>query len=231
MALELWLTDRSPEHLGRLVERYAYLCRRGARRFCRPGLDRSDLEQVAAIGLLKACDRYDAALRTPFEAFAWYFVIGELMHHVRDCERLVRPPRRLRELERRWERTYEQLLLELGREPTGAEVGRRMGLDEKTVGELRLYRERAIPESLDAASPARSNPAAYTIEHRDDAILLERALARLTKVERTIIIAFYESGYSQLEIARRLGYSQRDISRLHRSALKKMQPLWVHQAG
>ena len=96
--LEFWLNDRTKENRDRLFARYHYLCARAARKFCRRGADRADLEQIAAIGLLKACDRYDGRLKTPFEAFAWLFVIGELMHYVRDQERLVRAPRRLRAL-------------------------------------------------------------------------------------------------------------------------------------
>ncbi len=37
-----------------LIVGYQYLCRRGAKKFLRTGLERSDLEQVAAIGLIKA---------------------------------------------------------------------------------------------------------------------------------------------------------------------------------
>ena len=63
----------------------------------RRGLDRADLEQVAAIGLIKAVDRYDCAQAAPFEAYAWLLVLGELMHYVRDSERFVaRAARRAR---------------------------------------------------------------------------------------------------------------------------------------
>jgi len=55
----------------------------------RPGLDKADLHQIAAIGLIKACDRYNPGVATPFEAFAWLFIIGELMHFVRDGETIV----------------------------------------------------------------------------------------------------------------------------------------------
>ena len=51
-----------------LVDAHWYLCRRGARKFYRGSVDRCDLEQVAAIGLIKACDRYDPSVATPFEA-------------------------------------------------------------------------------------------------------------------------------------------------------------------
>ncbi|HEY0799067.1 MAG TPA: sigma factor, partial [Candidatus Baltobacteraceae bacterium] len=99
------------------ITSYQYLCRRGARKFLRPGLERCDLEQVAAIGLIKAYDRYDVSLHTPFEAYAWLSIVSELMHHVRDAEGIVRLPRRLRGLERRYARAHEQLAMRLKRTP------------------------------------------------------------------------------------------------------------------
>lgn len=210
-----------------LVSQYAYLCVRAGRKFRRPGLDRADIEQIAAIGLIKAADRYDAGLQTPFEAFAWLFILGELMHYVRDHERMVRVPRRLRELERRYQNAHDALTGELEREPTRAELATRLRVSIPELDEVLRYRELAVPESIDALQPHQMRPCSYTLEDRDDRMLVEAALALLTETERKIILALYASGYTQIELAQRLGYSRRHISRLHRAALKKMQPAWV----
>jgi RNA polymerase sigma-B factor len=215
----------------KLFDEYAYLCTRAGRKFRRPGLERADIEQIAAIGLIKACERYDARLKTPFEAFAWLFVVGELMHWVRDHERLVRAPRGLRELERRCQLAHERLTAELEREPTREEVARSIGVTIRQVEEAAQYREQALPESIDALQPHQMRPCSYTLDDRDDRIIVDAALNLLTDVERKIILALYASGYSQIELAHRLGYSRRHISRLHRAALKKMQPVWVSQTA
>lgn len=211
----------------RFVCQYRYLCARGARKFYRNGLDRSDLEQVAAIGLIKACDRYDAAQGTPFEAFAWVFVVGELMHHVRDHERMVRPPRRLKQLERRYQDAHEELVRELGCEPTRAQLRARLNIDGADMDEVARYRERAVPHSLDVVPAGELAAHSYGIDEHEDALVMDAALARLTELERTIVLAVYERGYSQVEIAERLGYSRRHISRLHRAALQKLKPMWA----
>jgi len=225
--LEFWLNDRTKENRDRLFARYQYLCRRGARKFHRRGVDRADLEQIAAIGLIKACERYDGRLRTPFEAFAWLFVVGELMHHVRDHERLVRAPRKLRELERRYQHVHEAFVSENHREPTLYEIAERMQLTLRQVEDLVVYRAQAVPESLDALEPHELSPCSYTLEDRDDRMIVESALSCLTSTERTIVLALYASGYNQVELSQRLGYSRRHISRLHRAALQKMLPHWV----
>lgn len=211
----------------RLVTQFRYLCKRGARKFHRAGLDRSDLEQVAAIGLIKACDRYDPDLRTPFEAFAWLFVVGELMHYVRDHERLVRAPRRLRDLDRRFQTAHDALVLEFGREPSLEDLGERLGIAGEELKEVYRYREQAVTQSIDVLGSSDLISHSYTIEDREDRMLVDEALRCLTQTERLIILGLYHSGYSQVEIADRLGYSRRHISRLHRSALNKMRPLSV----
>jgi RNA polymerase sigma-B factor len=214
-----------------LVLQYSYLCARAGRKFRRPGVDRADLEQIAAIGLIKACDRYDPAMQTPFEAFAWLFIVGELMHYVRDHERMVRPPRRLRDLERRCLEVHDLLTAELGREPSRNEMANRLGVTLRQVDDVTRYREQAVPESIDALQPHQLRRCSYTLDDRDTHMVLESALSVLNDTERKIILALYASGYSQMELAERLGYSRRHISRLHRAALKKMQPVWVSKSA
>lgn len=208
-----------------VVMHYEYLCSRGARKFWRTGLERADLEQVAAIGLIKAYDRYEPATRTPFEAYAWLFVVGELMHYVRDYERLVRPPRWLRSLERRWLRACEDLTCELGREPHRAEIARRLNVSECDIEALHCYREAAVPQSLDDTASKAAADRAYTIEESDDMLALADALRRLPEPERTIVSAIHLRGYTQSEISQCLGYTPRHIARMHREALRMMQPM------
>lgn len=229
MELDCWLNERTPENRERLFVRFQYLCVRGARKFCRRSCDRADLEQIAAIGLLKACDRYDARLKTPFEAFAWLFVVGELMHYVRDQERIVRAPRRLRDLDRRYQAAHEAFVSHHHREPKAWEVAQELELSLREIQDLALYRAQAMPESLDALEPHELNPCSYTIEEREDRLMAEAALSCLSQTERAIILAVYAKGYSQLEVSQRLGYSRRHISRIHRAALQKMEPHLVPQ--
>ncbi|HKU81546.1 MAG TPA: sigma-70 family RNA polymerase sigma factor, partial [Candidatus Tumulicola sp.] len=136
--VDSWIRYRRPEDRDAVVQEYRYLCRRAARRFVRDGIDRGDLEQVGAIGLIKAVDRYDASATTPFEAYAWLLVLGELMHYVRDGERLLRAPRRLRDLERRWRAAERYLWATLGRVPREDDVARYVNA---TADELRDVRE------------------------------------------------------------------------------------------
>src|ERR1700688_1909152 len=141
-----------------LFATYCYLCRRGARKFLRRGLERADLEQVAAIGLIKARDRYNDRLGIPFEAYAWRMILGELGHHVRAHEHLVRPPRKLQALERRYWAEWERLYSTLEREPTDAELADAIGTTSQIVAEIRWFRLRLQWAHLDDLEPFYVSP-------------------------------------------------------------------------
>ena len=208
-----------------MVAAYHYLCRRAARKFWRSGLERSDLEQVAAIGLIKASRRYDEATRTPFEAYAWLMIVGELMHHVRDHERPIRLPRALRTLERRHARAHDTLLGRLGREPSDNELAIELGVLVAAVRELRRMRETALMADIDSVDPraARDMPALDV----EDRLLVNAAFRTLSIDERRIIAGVYLLGLTQLEVGRRLGISPKRVSRAHHGALARMKHAWV----
>lgn len=209
-----------------LVESHRHLCRRAAYRFLRRGLELRDLEQVAAIGLIKASRRYEAANGTPFEAYARIMMRGELMHYVRDYEHAVRLPRRLRALDRKCGSVEEALTRTLEREPTRLEIARALGVELAELHELARARNAVLgagdawaatdPDSLPAPCPA------ATASRADDRLLAERALRELVPLERAIVVGVYVLGLTQADIARRLSLGSRQVHRIHRNALARM---------
>ncbi len=220
--LALWARERRAEDRDGVIEEYGYLCKRAARKFLRRGVDRADLEQVAAIGLIKAVDRYDGRADAPFEAYAWVLVLGELMHHVRDAERLVRAPRRLRELERRWLTAERELWVLLGREPSESDIARYVNVGERERAELREYRARAYGLPLESPRVRSSSVADDEISLAVDRLTIQAAVARLSELERRILRALYIENIPIGELAARIGYSRRHLTRLHRSALARL---------
>jgi len=212
-----------PEYRDSLINQHWYLCRRAARRFVRPGLDRADLEQIAAIGLIKAADRYDEAQRTPFEAYAWLLMIGELMHYVRDGERLLRAPRRIRELERRWVAAERELAVLLGREPHDRDVAGYINASPQEERDIREYRASTHVLSVESLRVSHQTTPSYTIEDVVDRMTVEGVLASLSPLERKIVRSIHLEGVSVVELARRLGYSRRHLTRLHRDAIARLR--------
>jgi RNA polymerase sigma-B factor len=219
-SLELWLRERLAEHRERVICEHRYLCVRAARKFLRPGLDRADLEQTAALGLIKAVDRYDASLETPFEGYAWLLVLGELMHHVRDGERLLRAPRRVRDLERRWLGAERELWGLLGREPSESDVAVHVNASLAERRDVREYRASGSLVSMEKLHGQRCRVAQEEIDLLVARIAVDGALERLPRLEREILRAVYFEGESLAELAERLNYSRRHLTRLHRRALE-----------
>lgn len=218
------MIERS-EECQRRIEDHRYLCSRAARKFLRAGLDRRDLEQVAAIGLIKASDRFDVGAGTPFEAYAWVFVLGELMHYVRDCERVLRVPRRLQELERKCVLAERELWVRLGREPSDEEIGAIANVTPSEHYEVRRCRDVASVVSVEALRPYDHRSLSYTIEEQTDRLFLDGLMGHLSALEREILTEIYERDTPMIELARRLGYSRRHLTRLHRGALQKVSSL------
>jgi RNA polymerase sigma-B factor len=212
-----------PRERERLVAEYWYLCRRAARRFMRRGLDRADLEQTGAIGLIKAVDRFDPRQRAPFEAYAWLLVVGELMHYVRDSERVLRAPRGVREAERRWSAAERQLWSALGREPRESDVAQRVGATAVEVREIRAYRASNRVLSFDVLPLSDHRTVGRAIDEMLDRMTVEEILAQLPPLERRIVHAVHLEGLPIVEVARQLGYSRRHVTRLHRGALDRLK--------
>jgi RNA polymerase sigma-B factor len=111
-----------------LVRRYLPLARHLARRYHRQGHQLDDLNQVAAVGLLKAIDRFDPTRGTEFSSFATPTITGELKRYFRGSSWAVHVPRGLQELALEVSRAADALERETGRRPTAPEIGERTGM-------------------------------------------------------------------------------------------------------
>ena len=138
--ISAYLGERSRTNRDAVIAAHMYLCKRGARKFRRAESDPADLEQVAAIGLVKATDAYRAERTTPFEAYAWIVIVGELMHYARDCERAIRVPRWLRSVDRRYVSTWERLAAREHAEPTPHQLALELEVSIDVVDQLHALR-------------------------------------------------------------------------------------------
>ncbi|HEY4440118.1 MAG TPA: sigma-70 family RNA polymerase sigma factor [Candidatus Elarobacter sp.] len=221
-----YCADRTIERRNAVVDAHRHLCIRGARKFKRACNDWADLEQVAAVGLIKAADYYRTEMQTPFDAYAWIMIVGELMHYVRDHERIVRVPRQLRALEKRSDAAWSEFCAEHHREPTTHELAAALGVTLEAISELRIVRraDHALPDPTATDAPERvellADPRAEADMEQRIAIAL--ALQELGERERTIVLGTYGAGLTQTELGQRLGLSQSHISKVLTRALAKL---------
>src|SRR3954454_5398033 len=123
---------REPRLREALAERFLPLARHLSRRYGTRG-DQEDLEQVAAVALLKAIERFDPQHGVAFSSFAVPTILGELKRYFRDHGWMVRVPRHLQDLQQRVVQAAQELTATLGRTPTVAELASACGVSNEEI--------------------------------------------------------------------------------------------------
>lgn len=183
-----------------------------------------DLYQVAAIGLIKAIDGYDAARAVAFTTYAVPCIVGRLKRHFRDTTWRVRVPRRIQELALTLAPAGARLTQQLGRSPTRAELAAHLGVTAHDIDIAVNAWTARHPGSLDAF-PADSGQAHHALRDTLGAVdvrfdtatdlhVLNRLLAMLPTRERRILVMRFAGEMTQAEIAAQIGVSQMHVSRL-----------------
>jgi RNA polymerase sigma-B factor len=229
---ELW--RRLKEHgdsraRDALVTHYLPLARAQARRYSSTGLPFEDLLQVSSLGLVKAVDRFNPKHGVVFATFAVPVIQGELKDWLAESGWAVRMPRRLQQLVRRVREANEMLTGRLGRAPTASEVADGSDLSEDEVREgmraALAWNSRTEYLGRRATARRRSDVEAGVDEGFDrvsEVSTIERALATLSERERQALHLRYVEDLAQHEIARELGVSQRQVSRIIERAMERM---------
>ncbi|MER6846764.1 RNA polymerase sigma factor SigF [Streptomyces flaveolus] len=208
----------------RIVEAWLPMAERLAGRFRSRGESFDDLRQVAALGLVKAVDRYDPARGSAFESYAVPTVTGEIKRHFRDHMWTLHVPRRVQELRNRVRFAAQDLARTIpGRGPTVAEIAERADLSEQDVREGMEALESFTALSLDAEVPGSDDgyslvdglgapdPALDIVVDRE---AVKKRLAALPDRERAILYMRFFDDMTQSRIAEQLGISQMHVSRL-----------------
>ncbi len=221
---------RDPSTLEALVDEYERYALSIAQRFRRVREPREDLDQVAREALVLALGRFDPERALPFASYATPTIAGSLRRHYRDHGWSVRVPRRVHEITVATRTVSERLTSDLGRPPTVQEVVDELGI---TIDEL-LHAQEAVHarETVSLDAPVAEDGGALheriSVEDRavartDNRIALTEAIAELGDRDRGLLDRYYFQEQSQSEIARHLGVSQMQVSRLLADTLRRLR--------
>jgi len=225
---------------ARLLEAFRPLIANIARGYARStSLDRAELMQEGAVGLLRALERYDATLGTPFWAYAGWWVrqamqqlVTELMRPIVLSDRAVRQLAQIKSARGRFAQAHR-------REPTVCELSACTGLTREHIDHLVAAERqpRALEEPVDGeegdlgtlrdmlADPG-AEDAYEGVTWRAHLVELPRLLEVLTDRERMVIGGHYglEGPVETLrELADRLGVSAERVRQIEQAALEKLR--------
>src|SRR4051812_34613561 len=224
---------RDREARDRLIRAYLPLADSIARRFDRGGrVPLEDLKQIAALGLLKALERYDPEHGAAFSSFAVPTMEGEIRRYFRDATWSVRLPRHLQERAVRIEREREQLTNDFGRNPTARELAKRIGCTIEEIIDASEASQARDSESFDRTVQT-PNGDASTLADRlgyedrgfsaaEASATLDSLIGSLPERDRLVLRLRLCEDLTQAEIGRRVGCSQMHVSRILRAALRQL---------
>lgn len=199
------------------------------RRFSSAGENVDDLFQIGCIGLIKAIDHFNTELGVRFSTYAVPMIIGEIRRFLRDNNAL-RVSRSLRDTAYRAMQSREALEKQLGREPTMDEIAQAAGLARREV--TAALESVVEPISLEEPVYTDGGDAMYVIDQVRDpdgedswisGLQFRQTVAGLTPREKRIMELRYLQGKTQMEVAREIGISQAQVSRLEKGALSQFR--------
>lgn len=200
------------------------------RRFSNRGYEAQDLFQIGSIGLMKAIDKFDISFEVKFSTYAVPMISGEIKRFLRD-DGMIKMSRSIKENGWKVRRSMDKLAFILGRDATLEEVAKDAELDmEDVVMALEanvevesiyktIYQGDGNEITLQDKLPSDTDESEKVVNH----MLMEQLMGLLEEEERELIILRYYQDKTQTEVAKKLGVSQVQVSRLEKKILKRMR--------
>lgn len=213
-----------------LIEKNLGLVHHIVKRFLGRGYESEDLFQIGSIGLIKAIDKFDLSYDVKFSTYAVPMISGEIKRFLRD-DGMVKVSRSLKENGWRIKQASERIAHEKGREATLEEIAEETGLEREDIVmamEANIEVE-SIYKSMYQSDGSELCLVDRLPEKRDENekllnhMLLEQLLNGLEEEERSLIRLRYFQDKTQVEVARKLGISQVQVSRMEKRILIRMR--------
>lgn len=201
------------------------------RRFINRGHDADDLFQIGIIGLIKAIDKFDLSYKVKLSTYAVPMIMGEIKRFLRD-DGMIKVSRSLKENGGKIRRAREDLTYEFGREPTIEEICEKVDLTKEEV--VMALESNTEVDSLNKTIYRGDGNSIYLIDKIQDGeeneselvidkLDLKDTIESLDEKDQKIIKLRYFHNKTQTDIAKELGISQVQVSRLEKKILSKMR--------
>lgn len=228
--LILLAKDGDKDAMNILIEINLPLVSSISKKFLNRGYDYEDIFQIGSIGLVKAIKNFDSKYNVKFSTYAVPMIIGEIKRFIRD-DGMIKVSRNVKSLAKKIHFDRELLTKKLGREPSVEELSEYAGINKEDI--------------IFAIESASGLSYLYDTIHQDDGapvllidklsengeedngminkIALKEALRSLDDKSRQIIMLRYFKDKTQVQVAKMLGISQVQVSRIEKKVLLQMK--------
>ena len=216
--------------MEKLIAQNMGLVKNVAKRFLGRNTEYEDLVQIGTIGMLKAAKSFDLEFGTAFSTYAVPMIIGEIRRFLRD-NNTIRVSRSLKDTAYKAIYAKEMLTKRNMQEPTIMEISQEIGIPKEDI----VYALDAIQNPMSLYEPVyteggdtlyvmdqvsdKKNREELWVEH----LSLSDVLQKLNSREHEIIVLRFFEGKTQMEVAKEVGISQAQVSRLEKSAIESMR--------
>ena len=215
-----------------LIEKNLGLVHHIVKRFAGRGYETEDLFQIGSIGLMKAIDKFDLSYDVKFSTYAVPMIAGEIKRFLRD-DGMVKVSRSLKENGFKIRQAMERIEKEMGHEASMREISEMTGISaedivlamEANVEVESIYKSVYQSDGNEIFMVDRLPSGKDENENVLNHMLLEHLLSQLTQEEKELIGLRYFQDKTQMEVARVLGISQVQVSRLEKRILLRMRGL------
>ena len=198
-------------------------------KFIGRGESADDLFQVGVIGLIKAIDNFNIELNVKFSTYGVPMILGEVRRYLRDNQS-VRVSRSMRDMAYKAMQAKEKLTAQIRCEPTVEQIAAEISANRADV--VIALESITDPVSLFEPIYSDSGDTLYVMDQISDRtdsnaalneMLVNDAVSKLPERERNILALRYLQGKTQVEVAKAIGISQAQVSRLEKSAIMNIK--------
>ncbi len=199
------------------------------KRYLGKGVDYDDLFQIACMGFLKAIAGFDERFGVKFSTYAVPMIAGEIKRFMRD-DGSVKVSRSMKQTAKEINLFIEAFVSENGVQPAVSVIAQRFGMDEAET--VFVMGSSKMPVSLQGGTDGKEGrerelietlPAVDDQEDWLDKMLLYGAIESLSERDKKIIVLRYFRDMTQSEVARRIGVSQVQVSRIESRIIKEFR--------
>ena len=221
--------EGSEDAKHKLLEGNYPLIKSIVKRFLNKGIDYEDLYQLGCVGFLKAITNFNASFGVKFSTYAVPMIAGEIKRFLRD-DGEIKISRSIKQLSIKINKYIEDCQKEGRQSPTTKELAEEFNADEQDVVmamdsafclvslyEKTIDKQESSPNLIDTIACHEDE------DKRLEQIMLKKLIAELPEKEKKVLLLRYFRGKTQTEIAKQMGISQVQVSRIEAKTLERMK--------